>query len=410
MEQTKLPLPLEGVRVVDCTHIVAGPFCSMLLGDAGAEVIKIERPGMGDRSRLNRPYLQDRDGSTVSGRFLAINRNKKSLTLDMAHARGKELFQDLVAVSDVVLDNYGPGALRRLGLGYDQLQAINPAIIYASITGYGNSEGQKGPYSNWAAHNPCVQGMAGWMNITGGPDGPPEMVGDNIGDSVPAVWTAYGVMLALQTRNRTGLGQHVDVAMYDCMMMHNTSVFPFYQVNGEPPGRQRQNMTSAQLALEARDGYVVLAGAIGEDKWDALWRRVGRPDLAEDPRYLGRDVEGPFYLDVIRPTLEEWTKHHPKREVSDLLLELGFSASMVQDAADMMACPHLEVRDMFVDLDYPVTTGSFKAPSTPVKLSAAPPMPVQRPPVLGEHTQEVLQGLLGLSRGEIQALRQHGAV
>ena len=410
MNQASLPLPLEGIRVVDCTHIVAGPFCSMLLGDAGAEIIKIERPGMGDRSRLNRPYLQDEDGSTLSGRFLAINRNKKSLSLDMAHPQGKELFGQLVGVSDVVLDNYGPGALRRLGFGYDRLQAINPAVVYASITGYGNSEALLGPYSNWAAHNPCVQGMAGWMNITGGPDGPPEMVGDNIGDSVPAVWTAYGIMLALQTRNRTGLGQHVDVAMYDCMMMHNTSVLPFYQVDGKAPGRQRENMTSAQLALEASDGYVVLAGAIGEDKWDALWRHVGRTELTEDPRYLGRDVEGPFYLDVVRPTLEEWTKRHPKREVAILLLDLGFSASMVQDAGDLMACPHLEAREMFVDLDYPVATGSFKAPSTPVKLTGSEAMPVQRPPALGEHTDEVLQGLLGLSPEDIGALREQGAI
>ena len=410
MSGARLPLPLEGIRVVDCTHIVAGPFCSMLLGDAGAEVIKIERPGMGDRSRLNRPYLQDRDGSTVSGRFLAINRNKKSLTLDVGHPQGKDLFRRLVAVSDVVLDNYGPGALKRLGFGYNQLQAINPAVVYASITGYGNSETLKGPYSNWAAHNPCVQGMAGWMNITGGPDGPPEMVGDNIGDSVPAVWTAYGIMLALQTRNRTGLGQHVDVAMYDCMMMHNTSVFPFYQVDGRAPGRQRENMTSAQLALEANDGYVVLAGAIGEEKWEALWHHVGRAELAEDPRYLGRDVEGPFYLDVIRPTLEKWTKGRSKREVAMLLLELGFSASMVQDASDMMACPHLEARDMFADLDYAVTTGSFKAPSTPVKMPASEGMPVQRPPALGEHTDEVLEGLLGLSAQEVSALREQGAI
>jgi crotonobetainyl-CoA:carnitine CoA-transferase CaiB-like acyl-CoA transferase len=169
-------------------------------------------------------------------------------------------------------------------------------------------------------------------------------------------------------------------------------------------------MTSAQLALEASDGYVVLAGAIGEDKWDALWHRVGRPELADDPRYLGRDVEGPFYLDVIRPTLETWTTQRPKREVADLLLELGFSASMVQDAADMMACPHLEARDMFVDLDYPATTGSFKAPSTPLKLSASQPMPVQRPPTLGEHTDDVLQHLLGLSKEDINALRQQGAI
>ena len=346
----------------------------------------------------------------VSGRYLALNRNKKSLTLNMRHPQGKEAFEQLIGLADVVLDNYGPGALSRLGLGYARLRSINPAIIYASITGYGDSDALRGPYSHWPAHNPCVQGMAGWMNITGSPDGPPEMVGDNIGDSIPGVWTAYGILLALETRSKTGMGQQVDMAMYDCMVMHNTSTFPFYQVTGEPPGRRGETMSSAQLILRTKDGYAVLAGAAGEEKWEALWRLLGREELIQDPRYLGRDVEGTFYMNTICPALEEWSRGRSKGEVAQVLLDVGFSAAVVQDAADILACPHLEAREMFIEMDYPVATGRFKAPSSPVKLSATEAMPMRRPPSLGEHTQEVLAGLLGLSAQEVETMRAEGVV
>ncbi|MEK7814758.1 MAG: CoA transferase, partial [Chloroflexota bacterium] len=226
ISQEKLPFPLEGIRVLDATHIVAGPFCSMILADMGAEVIKIERTGVGERARSNVPFVNGPDGQRVSARFLGVNRNKKSVTLDLRDPRCKATFENLVRASDVLLDNWGPGALHRLGLGYDHLRQINPGLIYASLTGYGegNPDGSgRGPYSNWPANNPCVQGMGGWMEITGAPDGPPQMVGDNIGDSVPGLWTALGVVLALETRHKTGLGQHVDMAMYDCMAAHTTS-------------------------------------------------------------------------------------------------------------------------------------------------------------------------------------------
>ena len=203
-ETETAPRPLAGLRVLDATHIVAGPFCAMILADMGAEVIKIERPQGGERARLNDPFVSSEDGRQVSARFLAINRNKKSVTLDLRQPRGREIFERLAAVSDVLLDNWGPGALQRLNLGFDRLRQLNPGLIYASITGFGDSDGLRGPYSDWPANNPCVQGMGGWMEITGAPDGPPQMVGDNIGDSVPGVWTALGIMLALESRRQTG--------------------------------------------------------------------------------------------------------------------------------------------------------------------------------------------------------------
>ncbi|HZA25301.1 MAG TPA: CaiB/BaiF CoA-transferase family protein [Dehalococcoidia bacterium] len=218
----KLPLPLKGIRVLDATHIVAGPFCSLILADMGAEVIKIERPRTGDLVHARGPFLQGQDGQQVSCRYLGINRNKKSVTLDLRNQKCKEAFKNLVRESDVLIDNWGPGAFQRLGLGYQHLREINPGLIYASITGYGDSDGLRGPYSAWPANNLAIQGMSGWMEITGDPDGPPQSVGDNVGDSIPGVWTALGIVLALETRHQTGHGQLVDMAMYECMVSSTT--------------------------------------------------------------------------------------------------------------------------------------------------------------------------------------------
>ena len=432
MSNGHVPLPLEGVRVLDTTHIVAGPFCSMLLGDAGAEVIKIERPGTGERGRRTRPFLYSEhraepgegqavqsslissvekhdSGQRVSSRFLSVNRNKRSITLDLRHPRGKAIFEELVMISDVVLDNFGPGAMKRLGLDYHRLSSINPSIIYASITGYGDSDALRGPYSSWAANNPCAQGMAGWMEITGEPDGPPQMVGENIGDTVPGVWTAYGILLALESRRKTGLGQHVDMSMYDCMVAHNTSTIPVYQVTGQSPGRNREDMVQAQLTLKARDGYVILAGAGDEEKWVALWKLIGREELIQDPRYLGRDVTGLFFMNEVQPALEEWTVDMSKWELTQTLLDLGFSAAMVQNAEDMMNCPHLKARNMWTEFDHPIG-GRFIVPSNPVKLSRVGEEPPSRPPLLGEHNKEVLCGLLGLSQKELEDIEAEGVV
>ena len=256
-----LPLPLEGIRVLDATHIVAGPFCSLILADMGAEVIKIERPRTGDIARGRLPMVTDDDGNRISSRFLGINRNKKSVSIDLRNARCKEAFEKMVAESDVLVDNWGSGAFRRLGLGYDRLSEINPGLIYASITGYGDSEGLTGPYSNWPANNMAIQAMAGWMELTGDPDGPPQSVGDNIGDSIPGLWAALSIVLALETRRKTGRGQHIDVAMYECMVSHIESNMNHYHAVGEVPGRSHDRMATAGVTFRASDGYVVLAGA-----------------------------------------------------------------------------------------------------------------------------------------------------
>ena len=408
-ENRKLPLPLERIRVLDVTHIVAGPFCSMILADMGAEVIKIERPRTGERARINTPFIDLENGERVSARYLGVNRNKKSVTLDLRDPRCKDAFENMVRESDILLDNWGPGALRRLGLGYDALSALNPGLVYASITGYGDSEELRGPYSDWPANNPCVQGMGGWMEITGAPGGPPQMVGDNVGDSVPGVWTALGIMMALETRRKTGLGQHVDMAMYDCMAAHTTSSMPLYQASGQTTGRARENMFSAQLVLQAKDGYAVLAGAGDEEKWVALWELIGRPELAGDPRYRGVGISGEFYFDHIVPAIEEWSQCLPKLEVAERLIEIGYSMGMVQNTADLDNCPHLEARNMFVESG-DGHGGRFRTVATPIKLTGCEDTPSVPPPLLGEHNEEILCGIGGLSREELEQLVEEGKV
>ena len=404
----KLPLPLEGLLVLDVTHIVAGPFCSMILADMGAVVIKIERPVVGERGRSNVPFIDGTDGRKISARYLAVNRNKKSVALDLRDPRCKGAFENMVRVADVLLDNWGPGALDRLGFGYQRLQQLNPELVYASLTGYGDPDGPgSGPYSHWPANNPCVQGMGGWMEITGQPENPPQMVGDNIGDSVPGVWTAMGILLALETRRKTGHGQHVDMAMYDCMVAHTTSSMPYFQATGVATGRSQENMRSAQLTLKAKDGYVVLAGAGEAEKWVALWQLVGRDELIQDDRYLGKGVGGEWYYDQVVPAIEEWSQHLPKLDVTLQLIEIGFSMGMVQDTADLDRCPHLEARKMFVESG-DTLGGRFRTVNTPIKLTACVDTPTGTPPLLGEHNREILCGIGGLTPEELAGMEQDG--
>ena len=403
-------LPLEGIRVMDVTHIVAGPFCSMILADMGAEVIKIERPGVGERGRGNGPFIHNEAGESISARYLGLNRNKKSVGLDLRDPRCKAAFERMVKESDILLDNWGPGALRRLGLGYDVLKQLNPALIYTSLTGYGDPEGPApGPYSNWPANNPCVQGMGGWMAVTGEPGGGPQMVGDNIGDSVPGVWTALGIMMALEKRHRTGEGAFVDMSMYDCMTAHTTSTMPFYQATGTPAGRERGNMLSAQLALRAKDGWVVLAGAGGPEKWKDLWRLMDREDLIEDERYLGVGVSGDFYLNSFVPALEGWTMERTKAEVTSQLIEIGYSMGIVQDTADLDKCPHLEARGMFVNGGDNLG-GIFRTVNTPIKFADGAETPNIAPPLLGANNEEILCSIGGVSREELDLMQSDGVI
>jgi crotonobetainyl-CoA:carnitine CoA-transferase CaiB-like acyl-CoA transferase len=406
----KLPLPLKGIRVLDATHIVAGPFCSLILADMGAEVIKIERPRTGDLVRGRGPFLQGADGQKVSSRYLGINRNKKSITLDLRNPKCKAAFENLVRESDVLIDNWGPGAFQRLGLGYGHLREINPGLIYASITGYGDPDRSgRGPYSTWPANNLAIQGMSGWMEITGDPDGPPQSVGDNVGDSIPGVWTALGIVLALETRRQTGQGQLVDMAMYECMVSHIITNMNAYQATGKNAGRSRDRLISAGTSFKARDGYVLMAGVHSQERLRALWQLIGREDLLEDPRYLGQGANGDFYFHHVIPALEAWAQQFSKWEVAEKLTELGFSMGIAQTVEDLTHCPQLEARQMFVDAG-DTLGGIFRSLRTPIRLTACEESDANTPPLLGENNREVLCGLGGLTPEELAELEAQGAV
>ena len=407
----KLPLPLDGIRVLDATHIVAGPFCSMILADMGADVIKIERPGTGDLARNRGPFIKTEDGQQTSSRFLGVNRNKKSVSIDLRNPRCKEAFQELVRNSDVLVDNWGSGAFRRLGLGYDKLSQINPGLVYASITGYGDSPDLMGPYSDRPANNLAIQAMSGWMEITGDPDGVPQSVGDNIGDSIPGVWTALGIVLALETRRKTGLGQHVDMAMYECMVSHVESNMNSYQAIGTNPGRSRDRNATAGITFKAKDGYCVLAGVRSESRMRDMWELIGREDLLEgDARYLaGPGMDGEFYTEHIIPAIEGWSINLNKFQVAAMLTEIGFSMGVTQTVADLANCPHLEAREVFVDTG-DTLGGSFRGVRTPTRLTACVEPPYDAAPLLGQHNLEVLCTLGGMTKEEVSTLQADGVL
>ena len=407
---SNLPLPMKGIRVLDATHIVAGPFCSLILADMGAEVIKIERPRTGDLARGRGPFIGDDESGRISSRFLGVNRNKKSVTLDLRNPTCKSAFERLIANSDVLLDNWGPGAFRRLGLGYDRLSEINPRLIYAEITGYGDSDGARGPYSNWPANNLAIQAMSGWMELTGEPGGRPQAVGDNMGDSVPGVWAALGIVLALETRRQTGKGQHVDVSMYDCMASHVISNMNAYQATGETPGRTRQGSLGPGLVFRAADGYVIMAGVRSPQRLAALWDLVGRSDLPErDDRYLQQFPDADFVFEVMIPAIEDWSSRRPKWEVAGKLTEIGFSMGVTQSVADLANCPQLEARGMFVDSG-DTLGGTFRSLATPLRLTACEESASEIPPTLGQHNAEILCSLGGLTEEQLAALELEGAV
>ena len=408
---SKLPLPLNGIRVLDATHIVAGPFCSMILADMGADVIKIERPQTGDLARARGPFIKSEDGRQTSSRFLGVNRNKRSVSIDLRNSRCKLAFEELVRNSDVLVDNWGSGAFRRLGLGYDHLNAINPGLVYASITGYGDSERLTGPYSARPANNLAIQAMSGWMEITGDPDGPPQSVGDNIGDSIPGVWTALGIVLALETRRQTGRGQYLDMAMYECMVSHIESNMNFFQAMGSNPGRSRDRFATAGITFKAKDGYVVLAGLRTETRMRDLWTLIGRHDLLEgDDRYLaGPGMDGQFYHDHVIPAIEIWSSKLGKFEVAAKLTEIGFSMGVTQTMADLDVCPQLNARQMFIETG-DTLGGTFRGVKTPTRLTACVDAPTGAPPELGEHNADILCTLGGMTAEELSVLEAEGAL
>jgi formyl-CoA transferase len=393
---------LSGIRVIDMTHNQAGPACTQILGFLGADVIKLEEPRGGDIARQS---MRDKNSDSLF--FLILNANKRSLTLNLKTDEGKELFKQVIAKSDVLVENFGPGALDRLGLGYDKLAEINPRLIYATIKGFGTY----GPYSGFKSFEPIAQAMGGAMCVTGFPDNPPTYVYPAIGDSGTGMHMAIGILAALQQRHATGRGQHVEVSMQDAVVNLVRVSLRDHQRFGRPMGRSGNQLgrnvpgTTYPCAPGGPNDYVFLYAQ--PQMWPAVARVLGQPELTEDPRFKTAEArwENRDPLDAI---VAAWTRQHGKHEVMRLMGEAGVPCGACQDTGEVLADPHLKAREMIVDLDYP-PRGTYQTVGCPIKLSDSPVV-VSRPPMLGEHTESLLEDLCGVAPEKSKRLRQEGVV
>jgi CoA:oxalate CoA-transferase len=405
MEEMKRPL--GGVRVIGLEQYMSAPYCTMLLADSGAEVIKIERPGRGDPRRSIPPYASDEQGRRVAGGFIGYNRNKKSLALNLREEAGRQIFKDLIRVSDVVVENLRPGATEKLGLDYGSLKSINPGLVYAAISGFGRLEGYTGPYSERPAFDIVAEAMGGVMNLVGFEDKPPSWTTYGLADIYSGQVTAYGVLLALFMRERTGLGQFVDSAMLDNMLALNERMAVVYSFTGRSPERGQLRHIAPRGAFRCRDGYLALN--IPDDiQWRRLCDAMGREDLKDDARTADGTARG-SHMDLIRPVIEAWLADKTRGEAAELLQRQGVPSGPVYTAEDVFSDPHISAREMLVEVNDPVA-GPRKYARTPPHLSAAPSIPTAAAPRLGEHTLPILRDLLGLDREEIERLSSQGVV
>lgn len=387
--------PLEGIKVLDLSRVLAGPFATMVLGDLGAEIIKIEIPDVGDDSRSFGPFIKKE-----SAYFMSINRNKKSMTLNLKKPEGVDILKKLVRKADVIVENYRPGTMEKLGIGYNVLKEINPRIIYAACSGFGHT----GPYSQRPAYDVIVQGMGGIMSITGQPGGPPTRVGASIGDITAALFTAIGVLAALNVREKTGKGQKVDVAMLDCQVAILENAISRYFVSGkspEPIGNRHPSITPFS-SFKTKDGFVIIA--IGNDNlWAKFCSVVERTELIDDTRFK-TNPDRTKYWNELEPILNEIFSEKTTDEWLEVLEKAGIPCGPINDVERVVKDPQIKAREMLVELEHPVA-GKMKVPGIPVKFSETPGQIENPAPLLGQHTEEILAGMLGFSDNEIENLR-----
>jgi crotonobetainyl-CoA:carnitine CoA-transferase CaiB-like acyl-CoA transferase len=394
-------MPLEDVTVLDLSHALAGPFCSTMLADFGALVIKLETAGTGDIARAWGPPLPGGETSY----FVSLHRNKKGIEVDLKHPQGKELFFRLIERCDVVLENYRVGALARLGLGYEAAREKNPRIIYCSVSGFG----QDGPYRDRAALDLILQAESGMISVTGEPGGHGVRCGVSIADLTAGMYAAFGILLALRARERTGRGQAIDVSMLEGQLSLLGVMIGAYLADGQAP----EPMGTAYKALlpyqtfrtKTRD----LALAVGSEKlWKVFCPVIGRPELADDPRYR-TNADRARNRESLIATLQDVFLARAYEEWETLLLANGIPVGAINTIEEVIAHPQVEARQSLVEMDHP-RAGKVRMVGAPVRLSETPGSVRTPAPTLGEHTEEVLQQLLGLGADEIAALRAAGAI
>ena len=384
---------LAGIRVLDLSRVLAGPYCTMMLADFGADIIKIEPPNVGDDSRAFGPFI-----GKESAYFMSLNRNKRSMTLNFKRQAECDLFKEMVKQADVVVENYRPGTMEKFGLGYDVLKQINPKLIYAACSGFGHT----GPYRDKPAYDIIVQAMGGIMSITGAENGEPTRIGASVGDVIAGMFTAYGVMLAMYHRERTGEGQKVDVGMLDCQLAILENAIARYVTSGIVPGPlgNRHPSITPFSSYTASDGYIIV-GAGNDRLWERLCNILERPDLIKDPRFdnngnrttnakeLGNILNGIFKA----RTINEWL---------GILEEAGLPCAPINTIDKIVNDPHIAARNMIVEVEHPVA-GKLKMPGVPVKMSATPGTVETHAPLLGQHTGEILKEMLGWDQERVDS-------
>jgi CoA:oxalate CoA-transferase len=400
--------PLDGIRVLAFEVQVAGPYCTMMLADQGASVVKVERPEGGDTARGGAPAIKNEKGETQSGYFLRFNRNKRSVTLNLKSDEGRRLFGELADKSDVVVENFRPGLLDDMGIGYKALSERNPGLIYACISGFGSLEGYLGPYSKRPAYDIVAQAMGGLMNTNGQAGGPPTWLGVALGDIVSGMNAAYAIMLALYDRAQTGRGQYVDISMYDTIIGLAERSLTAYSLTGATLERGREPYMAPWGPFECSDGWVALIVATERD-WGRFCEAIGRPDLIEQEGAASgperaRSMSGP-----LGEIIAQWFRGRTKAEAAETLLAAGLPVGPVQNAQEIYECPHVEARRTLIDVPDPVL-GSVRLVGPPFKLSADPEPVARAAPLLGEHTDEILHKRLGYSDEKVTALRAEGVV
>jgi len=392
--------PLTGIRIIALEQYMAGPYCTMLLADAGAEVIKIERPGSGDPRRSIPPFAE-KDGTRKAGGFMAYNRNKKSFCLNVQSDEGKTIYLDLVKSADVVVENLRPGSTDKLGIGYKDLKVINPKLIYAAISGFGRLEGYKGPDSDRPAFDIVAEAMSGIMHLVGFEDKPPSWTIYGMADVYTGLCTSYAITQALFQREKTGKGQFVDSAMLDAMISLNERMVMLYTMTGEEPHRGRLKHLYPRGAFKCKNGY--LAMNVPDDLvWSRLCKSMEREDLIDDVKSntgTARAANGDF----LGPIIEEWLSKKTRDEAEKILNKNGVPVGSVYTAKDIFESEQVKARRSLIDIEDP-DVGTYQFARGPVMLSDAPEIETNPAPDLGQHTHEILSSILGYSDEQINEL------
>lgn len=383
--------PLAGVKVLDMTHALAGPYCTMMLADLGADVLKVESPS-GDLSRTSGPYLADDEKKDFGGYFQSVNRGKRSIVLNLKDPADADLFRSLCAESDILVENFTPGVMERLGLAYESLAEDNPRLVYAALRGFGDARSGTGPYQEWPAFDIVVQAMAGLMGITGLPDGTPIKVGPGVGDIFPGTLLSLGVVSALYETRASGVGQFVDVAMYDAVLSLCERIVYQYSYDGTIPKPEgnRHPLLSPFDIVPASDGWIAIA-APNNNRWKLLCELIGRADLASDPGLQTNESRVARREDVFG-ALAGWTSMRTTDEVLDVLGG-NVPVGAVRDAKEILEDPHVEARGMAVRLEHPGSSKVVTVAGQPIKFSRTPAVPTKRAPLLNEHGPEIREHL-----------------